>query len=145
MQAKLYIVLLSFFIFSCSIEPQPINYGQDACVYCKMNIVDTQHAAEIVTKKGKVYKYDAIECMVNYLKDKDMNSIALFLVSNYGTQDGLIDATKATYIKSQEIPSPMGAFLSGLDSEQRAKELLKEKGGKLFTWEELLQLSVNPE
>lgn len=144
MYTKLYITLLAFFIFSCTIEPEAINYGKDACNYCKMNIVDTQHASEVVTKKGKVYKFDSIECMVNHLKKQDMNTIALFLVSNYGTQDALIDATKATYIKSTEIPSPMGAFLSALKSEQKAKELLDQKGGKLFTWRELLtyQLSV---
>ena len=142
MNTKLYIILLSFFIFSCSIEPEAINFGKDACNYCKMNIVDTQHASELVTKKGKVYKFDAIECMVNHLQEKDANTIALFLVSDYGSQEGLIDATKATFIKTQEIPSPMGAFLSALKSEEKAKQLHQEKGGKLFTWNELLNLSL---
>jgi copper chaperone NosL len=31
-----------------------------------MTIVDKVHAAEIVTKKGKVCKFDATECMINY-------------------------------------------------------------------------------
>ena len=142
MNTKLYIILVSFFIFSCAIEPEAISFGKDACNYCKMNIVDTQHASELVTKKGKVYKFDAIECMVNHLKEKDANTIALFLVSDYGSQEGLIDATKATFIKSREIPSPMGAFLSALKSEGKAKQLHEEKGGELFTWEEVLKLSL---
>ena len=145
MNTKLYSILLAFILFSCSIESEPINFGNDACKYCKMNIVDTQHASELVTKKGKVYKFDAIECMVNHLKEKDTNTIALFLVSDYGSQAGLIDAKTATFIKSQEIPSPMGAFLSALKSEEKAKQLHQEKGGELFTWEELLQLSMNSE
>ena len=31
---------------------------------------DPQHAAQIVTTKGKAYKYDAAECMINDLKQK---------------------------------------------------------------------------
>lgn len=41
-------------LWSCSIAPEPINYGQDGCHFCKMTIVDKVHAAEIVTTKGKV-------------------------------------------------------------------------------------------
>ncbi len=62
--------ILSFLLVSCKVEESPINYGKDACKYCKMKIVDQQHAAEIVTKKGKPFKYDAIECMVRDIKDE---------------------------------------------------------------------------
>lgn len=63
--------ILFILITSCSIEPAKIQYGKDACHYCKMNIVDKMHAAQYVTKKGKAFKYDAVECMLNDLKDKD--------------------------------------------------------------------------
>ena len=36
-----------------------------------MTIVDRQHAAEAVTSKGKVFKFDAIECMVCLLYTSD--------------------------------------------------------------------------
>ena len=55
-------------IIGCEVKPQEIAYGQDACHFCKMTIVDRQHAAELVTVKGKAFKYDAIECMMNHLK-----------------------------------------------------------------------------
>ena len=44
-------------LLACSVEPKPINYGRDACHFCKMTIVDNQHAAEIITLKGKAFKY----------------------------------------------------------------------------------------
>ena len=51
--------LLTFItLSSCNIQPQPINYGEDACHFCKMNIIDKQHAAQIVTSKGKAFKFD---------------------------------------------------------------------------------------
>ena len=51
-----------------------------------MNIVDQQHAAEIVTEKGKPFKYDAIECMMRDIKMKKRNEISLFLITDYSIQ-----------------------------------------------------------
>ena len=53
---QLSIVVLLLIFTSCNVGPQAINYGSDGCHFCKMTIVDKVHAAEIVTKKGKVYK-----------------------------------------------------------------------------------------
>ncbi len=122
---------------SCGVEPEKIDYGKEACVYCKMNIVDQQHAAEIVSQKGKVFKYDAIECM---LRDNDHNKkedVALFLVMNYTNPDSFLDATSAHFIVSENIPSPMGAFLSAVISEEEAKEIVNEKSGEVYNWEQI--------
>ena len=59
--------LLVLALMACTPEKQPIHYGQDDCSYCKMTIVDQRYGAEALTKTGKVYKYDAVECMVNDL------------------------------------------------------------------------------
>ena len=127
------------FLSACTVEPTPINYGQDACEFCKMNIVDQQHAAEMVTKKGKFFKYDAVECMLNYLNRNELASeeMAFLLVCNYNQPGELIDARGATYIISEAIPSPMGAFLSALDNPDSGKQIIEVKGGEVVTWEEL--------
>ena len=134
-----YSLFLLLFLSACAIEPAPINYGQDACEFCKMNIVDQQHAAEIVTKKGKSYKYDAVECMLNYLNRNDLASeeMAFLLVCNYNQPGELIEAKKASYMISEAIPSPMGAFLSALDNPDSAKQIIELKGGEVLTWDEL--------
>jgi len=139
---KLNIALIALTLvitWSCSVEPQPINYGSDACEFCKMTIVENRWAAEIVTDKGKAYKYDAIECMMNYMNRNDINSgeMALLLVDDYSNPGVLIDARKATYIKSEAIPSPMGAFLSAFSSAGDAKITVDEKGGDVFDFNEL--------
>lgn len=125
-------------VSSCSVKPQPIAYGSDACHYCSMTIVDKQHAAQIVTNKGKAFKFDAIECMVNHLKDVEKGSTALFLTNGYTAPGELIDATQATYLISEGIPSPMGEFLTAFKNTEDAKQALEEHGGKLYSWEELL-------
>jgi len=119
---------------SCSVEHEKINYGSDACHFCKMTIVDQQHAAQYVTNKGKQFKFDAIECMLNNLEEKGINEINLFLVSDYGNPGLMTDAQTATYLISQEIKSPMGAFLSAFSNEEIAKKTKQESGGKLYNW-----------
>ena len=134
-----YLSIIVLFLSACSVEPQEIIYGQDACEFCKMNIVDQQHAAQMVTAKGKATKYDAIECMMNYLNRNDLNSddMAFLLITDYNNPGKLIDAKSATYIRTESIPSPMGAFLSGMEDKEIAEKLIQEKGGSVFDWTEL--------
>ena len=130
-------LILLLLLSACAIEPQPINYGKDACHYCKMNIVDSQHAAQFVTEKGKCYKFDAIECMLNQTKEFKEAPIALYLITDYAAPGQLTDATAATYLISEAIPSPMGAFLSGFSSKEKAASTHAEVDGQLLDWQQL--------
>ena len=122
-------------VSSCKIEPDEINYGKDGCHFCKMTIVDNQHAAELVTSKGKVFKYDAIECMINDIKKRDNAKVGLLYVNDYSNPGELISAESATYLISQSVPSPMGAFLSAFENKDDAETLKSDKGGETYTWE----------
>jgi len=132
-------IALLLLFFSCNVSPQPIDYGNDGCHFCKMTIVDKVHAAEIVTKKGKIYKFDATECMINFMKEFGNSEIALYLSNNYTKPEELIDATKATFLISENIPSPMGAFLSAFENIADAEKIQTKKSGILYTWQELLK------
>lgn len=125
-------------VSACKISPQPIAYGSDGCHFCSMTIVDRQHAAQMVTKKGKTFKFDAVECMMNHLKEVDPGTGALFLVNDYSEPGELIDAKNATYLISPGIPSPMGEFLTAFSDGAKAKNAQKGNGGDLYTWDELL-------
>lgn len=125
-------------ISSCKPKPQAIEYGIDACHFCKMTIVDKVHASEIVTNKGKVYKFDAAECMIRFMKEFDSFEIKLYLTNIYTEPEVLIDATKATFLISKNVPSPMGAFLSAFRDKTDAERIKSEKGGELYTWESIL-------
>ena len=137
---KHYLILsLLIVLYNCNVSPKPIDYGNDGCHFCKMTIVDKVHAAEVVTKKGKVYKFDATECMINFMEEFDTSEIELYLSNNYTEPEELIDATKATFLISKNVPSPMGAYLSAFNNKADAEKVLKEKGGDLYTWESLLE------
>lgn len=131
------VALALLFLVSCEISPKPIDYGSDGCHFCSMTIVDRQHAAEIVTKKGKVFKFDAVECMMNHLKDIDVSMVGLFLVNDFQNPGELIDAEKATFLISKDIPSPMGEYLSAFQTRKDAENIEAENNGELFTWDEL--------
>ncbi|WP_161808359.1 nitrous oxide reductase accessory protein NosL [Zhouia amylolytica] len=131
------ILTLPLTIVSCEIKQAPINYGSDACHYCKMTIVDPQHAAELVNNNGKVFKYDAIECMVNFLQNNSTSDYTLFLVNDYQNPKKLIDAKNANYVISPAISSPMGANLSAFSERTEMDKIIKDAGGTYYTWEQL--------
>lgn len=133
-----YIIILGLLLMAgCAVEPSPIIYGSDACHFCRMTIVDKQHASEIVTKKGKVHKFDAVECMLNYMKGKEDQAIALFLVNVYTHPGELIDATEANYLISEGIPSPMGEYLTAFETEIEGIEAQKKHEGERYSWQEI--------
>ena len=137
-QLKAFIAVLCLFV-SCQVEPEQINFGTDACHFCKMTIVDQQHAAQYVTNKGKQFKFDAIECMVNELAEKKTDQIALQLVSDYTTPGKMTSATSAIYLISPAIKSPMGANLSAFVTENDALKTKGENEGSLYSWVALLE------
>jgi len=143
LHSKYTLILLLMIVFSsCNIEPQAIVYGKDQCHFCKMNIVDSQHAAQYVTKKGKQFKFDAIECMVNQVEKTGQDDLSKLLVSDYGASE-MTDALSATYLISKGIKSPMGAYLSGFSSIEKATAAHEEHGGKIYSWSELkIQLAT---
>lgn len=131
------LLLIPMIVSSCKIGPQPIDYGTDGCHFCSMTIVDRQHASQIVTDKGKAFKFDAVECMMNHLNDIGTEQISLFLVNDYSRPGELIDATQATYLISQGIPSPMGEFLTAFGSQEALDQVLLEHQGDQLNWEQL--------
>ncbi len=133
----LWAFLLPLFLFSCRGEkPEPIKLGEDVCEYCKMVIADGKFAAEVITKKGKVYKFDAIECMVGYFNENE-EEIKMAYVANFLNPEEFIPAEKAVYLKSPDIRSPMGMNLSAYKGEEEAKKVLEGKQGELLRWESL--------
>ncbi|KAA2219021.1 nitrous oxide reductase accessory protein NosL [Maribacter flavus] len=131
------LLTLTYLIWGCSGTPKVLEYRTEGCHYCKMTIVDKQHAAQYVTKKGRTYSFDAAECMLNQLKEINEETVNLFLVNDYNDPGSMLDASKATYLISKNIPSPMGEYLSAFGTIEAAREIQTEQGGELFTWTEI--------
>lgn len=103
------------------------------CAHCNMIIKDELHKAKAVNE-GELLDFDAIECMINYLKVKP--SLSEMRVVDYNSGN-FIEANTAYYLKSKGIPSPMGAHLTAFEQKEVAEKTKAKKGGEVYTWDEL--------
>lgn len=126
-------------LMACTPKPKAILYGEDKCKFCMMTIVDGKFASEAVTSTGKAYKFDAIECMVNFIRREENKTYAFLQVCDFKTPQKMLDAKKSQFLFSKAIPSPMGAFLSAYENDTHAYAAQQEKGGTLMDWEALKQ------
>ncbi len=135
--------LLVLFVSSCSNKPQPFSYGKDVCDNCKMTIVDPKFGGEIVTKKGKVYKFDDAACMIHYLKSASIKEteISQRLFINFQKQNDFLEVNKAVLVISPGLKTPMGGNVAAFVSQQQAEEIKKTTGGEIVSWDELFNKS----
>ena len=133
-----FLILFLASIVACNPEVEPISFGNDDCSFCKMTIVDQRYGAELLTTKGKIFKYDAIECMINAMCDnahneaKNLHSAYFIDFSNPGT---LININDSKVLYTKNLPSPMGAYLTGFKTNEEALEFLDDYDGKIFAWD----------
>ncbi len=134
------LLIVSLVIASCSIDPEPLNYGKDQCDHCRMTIMDNKFGAEIITKKGKVYKFDAAECMINFVKQGSISDsdISKYLVIDASKPKQFINAKDAVYLISENFPSPMGANLSAFGTKGDAESFQKSYSGDIKDWHGVL-------
>lgn len=134
---SVFVLFATVFLSACSNSPQPIEYGKDACHFCQMTIVDKIHGAEIVTDKGKIFKFDAAECLIRHKNELTSTEGFQFLTNHFESPEKLIPLEGATFLISENLPSPMGAYLTAFKTKVAAEGVKNEKKGKLYNWTEL--------
>ncbi len=137
MKTFIAITFISVLVLSCTVKSKPIEYGSDQCTFCKMTIVDKAHGSQVVTNKGRIHNFDAIECMVDFLKDQDEAAFKYILTPDFSNPGTLVDVKSATFIYSKQIPSPMGAYISRFAKRQDIEALPKEIEVQILTWNEI--------
>ncbi|MCC8426600.1 nitrous oxide reductase accessory protein NosL [Mucilaginibacter sp. UR6-11] len=138
---KIVILLLCGLLAACSHAPEPIRYGKDACSHCKMTIMDKRFAAELINAKGKIFKFDAAECMAAFLKENpavagDVKSV--FLVNDFTKPGQFTDARKSFFLRDSSLSSPMGGNLAAFISRSAAEGAKKDRSAQVFGWLQLL-------
>ena len=132
MKKIIYLLVLVLFV-ACSNEPQPIDYGNDNCDFCEMTIVSKAYAAQAVSEKGKQYKYDAIECMMNHQLQHNYD-MPVNLVANFEKPGTMINVNEANFVINDSIKSPMGGNLAAFKKESA---VVSTESGDSFNWQEL--------
>ena len=132
-------LVLALSLFACKVEPEPLNYTKDGCHACKMTLMDTKFGAEIVTKKGKIYKFDDVNCMLNFYNSGDVHpeDMQQILIVDFSKPGKLIDAKNAWYVKSESVKSPMASNVAAFESEDDVKKRNASWKGIQMSWGEV--------
>lgn len=127
----LFVLVAMIGLHSCNPGPAPIRYGQDACDFCKMGFTDRRFGAEMVTKKGKVFKYDDVHCLLAALKKGAQDVGQVYLLDF--TDGQWINAENSKLLHSPAFHSPMGSDIAAFADSVR----MKDYNGESLTWKEL--------
>jgi len=134
-------VLMLLLLNSCNTGPEPIITGKDQCDFCKMPVSDNRFGAEVVTKKGKIYKFDDAHCILSFMHSagfKQEQQYAVYFVDFSGSHS-LIPATTALFLKSEALRSPMNGNIAAF-SNADSMQLVEDKySGTVFHWNQLSQ------
>lgn len=137
------VVLLLLMLSACTSQPSPIQYGHDQCEFCKMTIMDGRFGAELVTTKGKVYKFDDLFCLEKYYRMQEAKDVDYqhILVNDYTQEGVLIDLRNAHLLKAGDLRSPMGGNIAAFKSADQLEQVEQEKqvAGEKVNWSALHQ------
>lgn len=132
------LIFLLFSLIACQneteIKPVEIIYGQDSCERCKMIISEKRYSAEYILLDGEARKFDDIGCMIHFHKGEESkgDKILAQYVRDYNTGNW-IDATKAYFVWSKDIITPMGQGLTAFKDEESARRLAVKVHGAVFS------------
>lgn len=118
------LIILSLACVACGRRAPSIDFGKAECAHCRMNVVDRQFAAAVVTTKGRQYVFDDLACMVQHVADGAIaeDQVGAWYVCDHAHPGVLIDASAAFYLSDPSFRSPMrgdvAAFATEADREK---------------------------
>jgi copper chaperone NosL len=121
-------------------DPEPIRYGQDACHACKMTLTDKRFGAELITSKGKVYKFDDINCLTGFMRAGFVpeKQVAKVFIVDFAHVGSFIEAPNAFFLNHEALRSPMRSDIAAFSTPEDQKKVQAELGiGKALTWTEV--------
>lgn len=124
---------------SCNTTAEPIVFGKDQCQFCKMIISERSFGAELITQKGKVYKFDDAHCMLSFMKSGTAGSketAAIYLV-DYAQKEKLIVASDAFILKGEKIRGPMAGNIAAFETEDSMKSFQQQWNAQQVSWKDI--------
>lgn len=133
-------LVVASWLSGCEVKPEPVRYGQDECAECRMIISDQRFGAELLTRKGRVYKFDDLCCMKAFVKRGAVlpAEVKVELASDFQRPNQFLPVTEAYLLVSDQLKSPMGSDCAAFASEAARQEAQAALGGgKPVRWAEL--------
>jgi copper chaperone NosL len=122
---------------ACSTKaPRAIAYDADACEQCHMQVSDPRFGGEVQTRTGKLYVFDALECLLDYQRAKkgDVGSV---WVIDFRSPKTFIVADSAWFVAAPGGRTPMGRGLYATATQTGAEEIRATFGGEIKRWSDL--------
>ncbi|MBS1760869.1 MAG: nitrous oxide reductase accessory protein NosL [Bacteroidetes bacterium] len=134
------VILFTFLLSSCSAKPEPFVAGKDNCHFCKMGLTDTRFGAEILTKKGKVFKFDDLHCLIAFNKagSEKEDNISRTLAIDFNKPNTFVDVKEAFFVTSPELKSPMGSNTAAYSTKAEAEAAVKNQDAEQSNWNQLI-------
>jgi copper chaperone NosL len=116
-----------------------MQIGIDACESCKMTISDARFGAEIVTRKGRIYKFDDIACLRSYMKSGSIKTSEIestYLV-DYCNPHLLTPVSNCILSSSENYGSPMYGNIASFADKDSAIKYNLQMEGDLVLWNKI--------
>lgn len=117
-------ILFTFTFVACGPKgPEPIVVHKDLCFHCKMNIADPRFAAELITGKGRVYKFDDVACLKAFTSNIEADPGSQVYICDYNQPGRLVTIDSLYFVEGDAIQSPMRGNIAAFRSEKELQEL----------------------
>ena len=138
------VAFITFLLLGCNPKAEKINLGKDQCAECKMTIVDPKFGAEILTKKGKAYKFDDTHCIAAFLERRgvELNNIYHVFFVDYNGNNELVDVDSAEFVVSSRLKSPMGGAAAFRNLAEAKKKSAEIEGSRVTNWATLYNILI---
>ena len=131
-------ILFIMLLVSCSnAKPEALVVNKDQCEFCKMTVADIRFGAEAISSKGRIYKFDDLNCMIAFNKSNEKIKMNQLYVNDYQANNQLIDATTAYYFVHETVKSPMGSNTAAFSNKEIAMNKAKAVSAEVISWNQL--------
>jgi len=121
--------------------PQTIADSQKPCDYCRMTISDERIGGQLITKKGKVYAFDSVECLAEFsLQRPATDSGSSLWVADFASPGHWVAARSALFARSTTHRTAMGLGLVSFSARANMAKIRGEIEGDPIRWADVLAL-----
>jgi copper chaperone NosL len=124
-------------VTGCAPKPDAVHWGLEECAQCQMVISDERFAGQLVDRRGKTYKFDAIECMAAFVDGGALAAGEIHSLWIADGRDSWVAVEDAAFLYSENTRSPMGGGYTAHADGDAARRLQAEVGGELMTWQQV--------
>lgn len=133
MERRAFLALLKGLVAGWAMAQRPLQVGIDRCPYCQMTAIDGRFAAQHITPLGRVYRYDAIECLVDHLNGHGPPApeigelFAADFAASSAANAHYLPVEALLFLHHPRIRTPMGGGLVAFGEAAAAERFIAER------------------